>query len=372
MVKQRNLQICIFQFTIYGLQCPRYSLLLSHMTQTRTFLPTEDAIPPLFVGIDLGGTNIKLGMVDNLGRPLDWVSIPTESGNGPEETARRMGHAVRAMIASAKLKPQDIAGVGLGLPGILDIPGGRIIRVVNMRRWDGFPVRDRVAWHCGLPAAMANDADTAAYGEYWAGSGRGFSSMALFTLGTGIGCGIVVGNRVLSGEHSYGGECGHTIIDCNPTARMCGCGRRGHLEAYASATAVVQRTQEALKNGRATSLSSAIAEGVPLTAELLCKEAEKGDPLSLDLIDETADYLAAGIVNVMHTVDPSGILLGGAMTFGGADSEVGRRFLDRVRSQVQIRTFDMLSSQTVIDFATLGGDAGFIGAAGIMRLKLEA
>ena len=201
------------------------------MTQTRTFLPAEEAIAPLFVGIDLGGTNIKLGLVDNLGRPLAWVSIPTESGNGPEETARRMGHAVRAMIASAKLKPQDIAGVGLGLPGILDIPGGRIVRVVNMKRWDGFPVRDRVAWHCGLPAAMANDADAAAYGEYWAGSGRGFSSMALFTLGTGIGCGIVVGNRVLSGEHSYGGECGHTIINCNPT-RACAAAAAGALGAY--------------------------------------------------------------------------------------------------------------------------------------------
>ena len=110
---------------------------------------------------------------------------------------------------------------------------------------------------------------------------------------------------------------------------------------------------------------------MPLTPELLCQEAEKGDGFSLALIDETADYLAAGIVNVMHTVDPSGILLGGAMTFGGGENEIGRRFLDRVRGQVQVRSFDILSSQTVIDFATLGGDAGFIGAAGIMRLKLE-
>jgi glucokinase len=342
------------------------------MPQTRTFLPADEAQAPLFVGIDVGGTNIKLGLVDDLGRPLAWNSIPTVSGNGPEETARRMGQTVRAMIASAGLKQQDIAGVGLGLPGILDIPGGRIVRVVNMKRWDGFPVRDRVAWHCGLPAAMANDADSAAYGEFWAGSGRGFNSMALLTLGTGIGCGIVLGNRVLSGEHSFGGECGHIIIDCNPTARMCGCGRSGHLEAYASATAVIQRTQEAIRNGRATSLNAAVAEGTALTPELLCKEAEKGDILCMELIDETADYLAAGIVNVMHTVDPSGILLGGAMTFGGADNSVGRRFLERVRSEVQLRSFDILSSQTVIDFATLGGDAGYIGAAGIMRLKLEA
>ncbi len=342
------------------------------MPQPRTFLPADEAQAPLFIGIDLGGTNIKIGLVDDLGRPLAWNSIPTVSGNGPEETARRMGKAVRAMIAAAGLKQQDIAGVGLGLPGILDIAGGRIIRVVNMKRWDGFPVRDRVAWHCGLPAAMANDADAAGYGEFWAGSGRGFNSMALLTLGTGIGCGIVLGNRVLSGEHSYGGECGHMIIDCNPTARMCGCGRRGHLEAYASATAVIQRTQEAMNSGRATSLAAAVAEGATLNPELLCKEAEKGDALSLELIDETADYLAAGVVNVMHTVDPSGVLLGGAMTFGGAENEIGRRFLDRVRAQVQARTFDILSSQTVIDFATLGGDAGFIGAAGIMRLKLEA
>ncbi|MEI8373120.1 MAG: ROK family protein [Planctomycetota bacterium] len=339
------------------------------MSLVRRFLPAAEARPPFYAGIDLGGTNIKLGIVDDLGRPLSWMSIPTEMERGPEDAAERIGSAVRGTIEAAGLSLDAVAGVSLGLPGILDIPGGRIIKVVNLKGWDGFAIREGIGRHCGLPAVIANDADAAAFGEFWAGSGRGFRSMALITLGTGIGCGIVLGDRVLSGEHGFGGECGHLLIDCNATARMCGCGLRGHLEAYASATAVVQRTREALSSGRTSSLAQQIAAGAVLTPELLCHESEKGDALAAELIAETADYLAAGIVNIMHTIDPSGILLGGAMTFGGAASEVGRNFLDRIRGQVQIRSFKILSDQTVIDFATLGSDAGFIGAAGLARLK---
>ncbi len=217
------------------------------MAETRHLIAIDEAKSPFFAGIDLGGTNIKAGVVDNLGRPLSWLSIPTEVETTAEEGARRMAAAVHQAIGDAGLQPKDIASVGLGAPGEMDIPSGMLLRPINLKGWVNFPIRDRVSHYSGLPVAFENDANAAAYGEYWVGSGREFNSMVLLTLGTGIGCGIVIGDQVLQGAHSHGGESGHIIIDLSENARPCNCGQRGHLEAYASATAVVRRTEEALR-----------------------------------------------------------------------------------------------------------------------------
>jgi glucokinase len=239
---------------------------------------------------------------------------------------------------------------------------------VNLKGWDDFPLRDRVSFHCGLPVSFANDAGAAAYGEFWVGTGREFHSMVLFTLGTGIGCGIIIGDMSIDGEHSHGAECGHIIIDSAENARLCGCGQRGHLEAYASATAVIERTRDQLEAGRPSSIHDQLADGCKLTPKLIAFEAEKGDELSLEIIAETARWLGIGIVSLLHTIDPDGVLLGGAMTFGGNDSPLGRRFLAWVREEVRRRAFPLLAEKTVVDFASLGSDAGFIGAAGLARL----
>jgi glucokinase len=339
------------------------------MSQPRHFIPVEEGAPPFFVGIDLGGTNIKVGVVDDLGRPLSWLTLPTEVQRGPEDAAKRMGAAVSEAVSRAGVEPPAVGRVGLGSPGTMDIPSGRLLKPANLKGWDDFPIRDRVACHCHLPVTFANDADAAAYGEFWVGSGREFHSMVLFTLGTGIGCGIIIGDTIVCGEHSHGAECGHTVIDFHEDARLCACGRRGHLEAYCSATAVVKRTREALAAGRKSALAERLAAGKELTPKLLAVEAELGDELSLDIILETAACLGVGVVNLMHTIDPNGVLLGGAMTFGGHGSEVGRRFLARVQEEVRRRAYAVLAERTSIDFASLGGDAGFIGAAGLARLE---
>jgi glucokinase len=338
------------------------------MTENHAFISAKEAQGPFFAGIDLGGTNIKVGVVDNLGRTLSWLSIPTEVENGPEDAARRMAAAVHQAVRDAGLDWQAVARVGLGAPGGMDIPSGMLTTVINLGGWDNFPIRDRVSHHCGLPVTFENDANAAAYGEFWVGSGREFASMVLLTLGTGIGCGIIIGDMVIQGAHSHGGEAGHVIIDSRDDARMCGCGWRGHLEAYASATAVIKRTEERLAAGRATSLAKRLTAGEELTPKLIAEEAGAGDELSLEIVLETARYLGIGTVNVMHVVDPEAVLLGGAMTFGGAESELGRRFLNRVRQEVRRLARPIPAAKTVIDFATLGGDAGFIGAAGVARL----
>ena len=297
------------------------------MSQGNQFIPATEAQPPCFAGIDLGGTNIKVGVVDDLGRPLCRLSIPTEAEKGPETPPAGWPKPCSRPWERPAWNAAAVARVGLGSPGTMDIPSGRLIKPVNLKGWDDFPLRDRVAGHCGLPVTFANDANAAAYGEFWVGSGRDFHSMVLFTLGTGIGCGIIVGDLAIDGENSHGGECGHIIIDCSPGARLCGCGQRGHLEAYASATAVIQRTSEALDAGRPSSLRALREHCRNLTPKLLAHEAENGDPLSLEIIAETARYLAVGIVTVMHTIDPNGVLLGGAMTFGGSQTKLGRQFL---------------------------------------------
>lgn len=333
------------------------------------FVSMANARPPFYAGIDLGGTNIKVGVVDDLGRPLASHTIPTEPEKGPEDAARRMGAAVLAVAARAGLECSTLARAGLGSPGTMDIPAGKLVKPVNLKGWDHFPLRDRVAAHCGLPITFANDANAAAYGEFWVGSGRDFHSMVLFTLGTGIGCGIIIGDLSIDGENSHGAECGHLIIDFSENARICGCGRRGHLEAYASATAVVQRMRELLDAGHPTVLRKRAEEGRPLTPKLLADEASAGDSLSLQIVAETARFLGIGIVNLMHTIDPSGILLGGAMTFGGHETALGQQFLTWIREEVARRAFPLLAERTTIDFAALGGDAGYIGAAGMARLE---
>jgi glucokinase len=158
------------------------------------------------------------------------------------------------------------------------------------------------------------------------------------------------------------------IVDPAETARMCPCGHSGHLEAYCSAKSLVARAEEAITAGGTGSLAAAVAAGEPLTPILVGREAEAGDLLATELVLETARWLGIGIVSLMHAIDPEAVMIGGAMTFGGERAPVGRAFLERVRAEVRRRTFPTLAEKTVIGYASLGGDAGSIGAAGLARL----
>jgi len=338
------------------------------MADDPSMIDIPTAQRPFFLGFDVGGTNIKLGIVDDLGRPLANTKIATEEEQGPRDAVRRARSAVEEMLMTIGLKMADIAGVGLCVPGTMDIPRGMFLQPHNLPHWHYFPIRDWVAEVFGLPVAFANDANAAAYGEFWVGSGQKFHSIVMLTLGTGVGGGIIIGDLSVDGENSHGSECGHIIIDSSPGARMCGCGQPGHLEAYCSATALVERTHELLASGRSTSLSKRISEVAPLTALMIAEEADHGDSLSFEVIMELGTWLGLGIVSLMHTIDPGAVILGGAMNFGGHEHPVGQRFLERVRDVVRKHAFPIPAQRTTIDFAALGSDAGYIGAAGIARL----
>jgi glucokinase len=312
---------------------------------------------PLFVGLDVGGTSMKAGVVDDVGHPLASVSLPTEAYRGQAFGLERMCETIRQAVVAAGLKMSDISAIGVATPGTMDIPGGLILDPPNLKPWRNVPVRDHVRNAFQLPTAFQNDANAAAFGEFWAGAGRDVHSMVLFTLGTGVGGGIIVGDLVLEGEHSHGAELGHMKIEMT-SPRQCGCGRWGCLEAYASATAVVKRAVEALSQpGVKSPLQAYQTKEGGLTARDIFDASNNGDPLADKIVEDTAYYLAVGAMNMMHTIDPNMVVFGGGMI------AAGEPFLDRIRKFVKELAFPVPAAKTTICFAQLGSDAGFIGAA---------
>lgn len=323
-------------------------------------MSVKDFRPPFYLGIDLGGTNVKSGVVDDSGHAFPSVSLPTQAELGPETGIATLAEAGRRAFAASGLDWKDIAGVGLGSPGTMDIQAGLLIDPPNLPGWTNLPIRDRLGVLLGKPTVLQNDANAAAYGEYWAGAGRDAESLVMFTLGTGIGGGIIDHGRIVEGRHSHGAECGHIIIQME-NARRCSCGQYGHLEAYASATSLVKRAMEALEQGENSSLQAHQVAGT-LTARTIDQAANAGDPLASRLMRETAHYLAVGAVSLMHTIDPDLVLFGGGMIAAGP------KFLDQIRSDIRNMAFPIPAAKVRVEYAELGGDAGFIGAAGCARL----
>jgi glucokinase len=234
--------------------------------------------------------------------------------------------------------------------------------------WHYYPIRQRLSVACGSrPVTFMNDANAAAYGEFWVGEGHAAQSLVLLTLGTGVGGGIILDDRMWAGHHDHGAELGHLCLDHSPAARRCGCGGLGHLEAYASATAVVQRTQEALAGGATSSLQPILTSGESLTALQISEHAQAGDDLALKIIQETAHYIGWAVADLAHTIDPELFLIGGAMNFGGAALPLGQRFLATIRDTAASLTFPIIAQNLRVEFASLRGEAGWIGAAGWAR-----
>lgn len=348
------------------------------MSANPTLIHPSAAKPPFFWGVDVGGTGIKFGLVDDLGQTIAFERIPTEEAMGPQAAVDRLAIALKKHEQAVQGEVRfdisgEIKGLGLGTPGTMDLPAGMLVDPPNLPNWWHFPIRDAVANAVGRKVTFINDANAAAYGEFWLGTGQNHDSMVLLTLGTGVGGGVIVDGQLVNGINSFGSECGHIIVDSSEDARLCVWGGgRGHLEAYASASAVVERTREQLRSGGALVAGSPLSGTLggsdsELTAKKVYEAALVGDPLALNIIDETARWLGVGVTSIIHTVDPGLVVLGGAMDFGGRDSPIGLRFLQGIRDEFQQRTFSHVYAGTTIDFALLGGDAGYLGAAGYAR-----
>ncbi len=342
--------------------------------------PMPDSLPttsvthaqrPLFLGVDVGGTNTKIGIVDDRGGCLGRTKIATEEENGAEDAVRRISAACQQLAEKLGLSFNDVQAVGLATPGTMDVAAGMILEPPNMPAWRHFPIRDALSQSVERPVHFLNDGNAAAFGEFWVGAAQEWDSLVMLTLGTGVGGGVIVAGRLIHGLNSFGSECGHIIVDSSPQARPCVWGGgHGELEAYASASAVVQLAQQRLDQ-KVESTLAARRDQNDLTALAVYQEARAGDALALELIDDTARILGIAIVTMVHMVDPGLVLLGGAMSFGGPNCPIGQRFLAHITEEFKRRAFDVVRDRTSIQFASLGGHAGFVGAAGYARQQQQ-
>lgn len=339
----------------------------------RKHIPVSDTLAPYFFGVDVGGTNIKIGLVDDRGQTLAFDSIATMVEQGPEDACARVAESCREMLAKLGIEPAAVARCGLGTPGPLCLERGMLLNPSNLPSWHGFAARERLQIATGMDVSFINDANAAAFGEFWIGTGADYDGLALLTLGTGVGGGLISEGKLINGKNSFGSELGHMVIDCRPDARLCNWGGgQGQLEAYASASAVALRATEGLEFEPQSALNEVLRTAQELSAKDVYEAAKADDEFAIRIVDETAVYLGAGVASAVHAIDPGIVVLGGAMDFGGDECPVGTRFISRIRKEFGKRTFENVFKGTKIEFATLGGDAGYIGAAGIARQEFHS
>ena len=321
-----------------------------------------------YVGLDVGGTTMKAAVVDDAGKPSPHVSMPTEAHLGQDAGLETMCETIRRAVQAAGLTMDDIAAIGVATPGMMDLKLGLILDPPNLRPWKNVPVPAHIHKVFGKPTAFQNDANAAALGEFWVGAGKDADTLVLYTLGTGVGGGVVLGGKVLEGEHSHGGELGHMRIELPDRGRQCGCGRRGCLEAYASATNVVARTREAMAAYRGpTNLRELLRDddGWEFSSKDVFDAAAQGDALAQQVVDDTAFYLAMGACNAIAAVDPDVIAYAGGMV------AAGEPFLAKITEYVRRFALSYPAGKVQVRYAKLGSDAGYIGAAACARQLIQ-
>jgi len=316
------------------------------------------------VGIDLGGTNIVVGTLAEDGSELlGLVSEPTISEQGADAVLARIVKLARASMAAARGK--EIAGVGIGSPGPLNTKTGIVLLTPNLG-WTNFPLRDRLARALDLPATLDNDANCAIFGEWWRGAARGSNHVVGFTIGTGIGGGIVLGGKIYRGASDVAGEIGHMSIDSN--GRRCKCGNDGCLEAYASGPAIAARAVEGIEAGADTSLPRYVKDDLTkITAQIVYEAAHDGDEYALDVVHDTAKFLGTGVANIVNIFNPDVVVICGGVTLAG------EKLFAPLRSEVKRRAFKPAVDACRIVPGELTGTAGVYGAAAVfVQHKLGA
>lgn len=309
------------------------------------------------IGVDLGGTFIKFGLLDKSYQASEIFQLPTPQDRGAGGVIDQMVTGARRLMETRKLSKSDVLGIGIGSPGPLSMSRGVIVKSPNIPGMDNCPLRDRVAEGVGVRAVLENDANAAAFGEYIAGAGRGTRDMVMLTLGTGVGGGIIVDGKVLQGAHEFGGELGHIIVQ--PGGEPCGCGQSGCLERYCSATFLALRAQKQVEQGRTSLLAEVLKKNGKLTSRDVNEARKAGDALASEIWDQAMMYLAIACVGISRTFDPDEIVLAGGMVNAGDD------LLVPLRKHYQALHWNLTPVLTPIVIATLGSDAGVIGAAGV-------
>ena len=313
-----------------------------------------------YAGLDLGGTFVKGGIVDEEGKILVKDKIPTGRERPYTEIAADMARLVKDLAARADLAEGQLAGVGIGSPGLIDAENGVIVYSNNIR-WENVPLCGAVREQLGVPVCITNDANAAALGEHFCGAGKKFGSMVFITLGTGVGGGIILDGKLFEGNRSAGAEIGHMVIERG--GWQCTCGRRGCFEAYASATGLIRRTRESMEAYKESAMWKIAGSLEGVDGRTAFDGMRAGDAAAKQVVEEYISCLAEGVTNLVNIFRPEAVVLG-----GGVCAE-GETLLAPLRAAVEPHLFGGAEYAPVaIDAAGLGNDAGLCGAA---RLAMQ-
>lgn len=317
------------------------------------------------MGLDLGGTRIKAGLLDPSSTVISSTTDPTPTDSRPEVVVEALDKVARRLVKEAGRSWDDVTGVGIGVPGLIDSGTGIVRACVNLKGWKDVELRELAGQAMDRRVVVDNDANAAAFGEYSIALKRntGLQHLALITLGTGVGSGIVLNRRVFHGGGGLAGEVGHMIVV--PNGHLCGCGQYGCLEQYASATAMVRQANELIEAGKRSSLQSLVRHGLLTTQDVFSAAAE-GDLVAERLVDDLAYYLAIACVNLCRLIDLQAIVIGGGVANAG-DGLIKplRRAFSRQNWGIAGGVMPNLS------VTELGNDAGFIGAAALAMADLN-
>ena len=304
--------------------------------------------------VDLGGTTVKLGLFDSEGNVLDKWEIVTRKENGGEQILPDIAKSIADKIAEKQIAKEDIIGVGIGVPGPVDSKG-TIYKAANLG-WGVFNVSEKLGELTGLPVKTGNDANVAALGEMWKGGGQGYSSIVAVTLGTGVGGGVIIEGKLVAGATGAGGEIGHIHVEDNELI-TCGCGNKGCLEQYASATGITRLANERLMQD---DMPSVLREG-EVSAKAVFDAVKAGDRLAIEVAEIFGMYLGKGLATVACVVNPEAFVIGGGV------SKAGEVLFDFIEKNYKKYVFHG-AKDAKFCLATLGNDAGIYGAA---KLVLE-
>ena len=308
-----------------------------------------------YIGVDLGGTTVKVGLLDNEYKIIDKMVAPTGSERTSEEILKDMAILCKEIMDKHELSEKDIHSIGIGCPGIASPKEGIIYFSSNLD-FDQVNVRKEIQKYINVDVYVDNDANCAALGEVICGAAKGQDDVIVVTLGTGVGGGIVLGGKVYGGAFCGAGEIGHQIIQLD--GHTCGCGRKGCWEQYASATALIRDAKEAAIKNPETKMISLAENGLEgINAKVVFDAAQSGDEVAKSVLDNYFRYIAHGLTNLINVLQPSMIVLGGGMSAQKENLTIP------VTKYIQEEMYGGLKLQTRIESAILGNDAGIIGAA---------
>lgn len=314
----------------------------------------------LYIGVDLGGTNIGAGIVDEEGNILIKDEVPTGASRPFEEVIEDMAVLIKDVIEQGGYTISDIESIGIGSPGSIDKEQGKVVFANNLG-WKHAPVCKELQKHIDLPVYLENDANVAGLAEAISGACKGVQNSVTITLGTGVGSGIIIEGKPYSGSHGVGAELGHIIVQVGGV--QCGCGNKGCLEQYASATALIREGKRVAKSNPDSLIGKSVGGDLDkITAKVVIDAAKAGDEAALEVFDNYIYYLAMGIVTIVNAFDPSVIAIGGGV------SRAGDFLLDAVKKKVDEHIFYKDIPYADIRLSQLGNDAGIIGAAMLGRL----